>query len=70
MRPVEITIGRKTYRVNTLDVGKGPEPLVFVLVPIPNGVICSHRWREVSRNGPTWNRVISQVELLIAQPQE
>lgn len=63
MRDTEIDIGRKTYRVYSLDVGQGPKQHVSVRVPVgPRGVIVSHVWRAVPRDGPTWKRVMKRYE--------
>ena len=55
-----VEINGKTYKVSTLDVGLGPRDYVFVRVAMPHAVLVNHGWRQVPRNGPVWNAVMSK----------
>ena len=62
MKRAEIEIGRKTYRVYTLDVGDGSKDYVDVRVETPTALIVSHVWRPVLRDGPTWKAVMAAAQ--------
>jgi hypothetical protein len=60
MRDLEIEIGRKTYRIYTLDVGAGPREYIDAFVATgPRGVIVTWYRRPLKPGGPTWRKVMA-----------